>query len=152
MLFRSNINSVAFNVVDLKSLMFGSTASMLINPQSIAKLNLLYAGELNKGLTLPIDLFIRKLTHEGRIRCGCIFPFVTSVRLDHIVATDISRDYHQMSALAAHLARYSFFVGADMNLCRNYAGKYLPLPQPDAQGQILNHLLAFSLTDSYKAP
>jgi len=147
-----NISSVAFSVVNLQGLMFGSTASFLVNGASIKKLNDLYAGELARGASLPIDLFIRKLTHDGVIKTGCIFPFVTSVRLDHIVETDIVRSYHQVSALAAHLARYSFFVGADFKLCRDYLDKYLPLPSGDAQSQILNHLLAFSLTDDYKAP
>ena len=147
-----NITSTSFSVVDLKGLIFGSTTSFLVNKQSIKKLHDLYAGEIARGASLPIDLFIRKLCGEGTLKVGCIFPFVTSVRLDHIIETDIARNYHQVSALAAHLARYSFFIGADFAKCQEYLEKYMPLPQGDKHAQILDHLLAFSLTDNYKAP
>jgi hypothetical protein len=149
---RGNITNAAFSVADLRGLIFGSTTSFLVNGNSIKKLHDLYAEELACGASLPIDLFIRKLTGDGAIKTGCIFPFVTSVRLDHIVETDIARSSHQLSALAAHLARYSFFIGADLNKCREYLGRYLPLVSQDAHAEILNHLLAFSITDAYRAP
>ena len=147
-----NIAKVAFSVVDLKGLLFGSTSSYMVNKNSIRKLHELYRHEISNEPRTSNDLFIRRLCHEGALKVGCLFPFATSVRLDHIVETDINRDYHQMSALAVHLARYSFFVGADMRKCQEYLDKFMPLPpQTDRHAQILSHLLAFSLTGNYRS-
>ena len=146
------IVSTAFSVIDLKGLIFGSTASFLVSKNAVQKLHDFHAQELARGLSLPIDLFIRKLCNDGVIKVGCIFPFVTSVRFEHVVDNDIARAKPQLSALAADIARYAFFIGADFAKCRDYLNKYMPLPAGDEQTQILSHLLAFSLTDDYKAP
>src|SRR5580704_1320494 len=63
-----NIASTSFSIVDLKTLLFGSTTSFLVNQQSIEKLHDLYAKEMAKGPSLPVDLFIRKLCSEGTIK------------------------------------------------------------------------------------
>jgi len=66
--------------------------------------------------------------------------------------TDIVRPYHELSALAAHLARYSFFIGADFDKCLEYLDKSMPLPPlDDKHTRILTHLLGFSLTDGYRS-
>jgi hypothetical protein len=135
----------------LKGLLFGSASSYLVSKKSIGKLHDLLDKEIKSEPKQSIDLFIRRMCNEGVLKVGCMFPFVTSVRLDHIVETDIDRSYHQMSALAAHLARYSFFIGADLDKCREYLDKYLPIAaQTDKHTEILKHLLAFSLTDAYR--
>lgn len=146
------ISKVAFSVVNLKGLIFGSTTSYLVNKNSIQKVYDLYAGEIASEPRYPIDLFIRKMSDEGQLKAGCLFPFITSVRLDEIVETDIARPYHQLSALATHLARYSFFIGADFDKCIEYLDKFMPLPPPgDKHMKILTHLLSFSLTDNYRS-
>ena len=145
------ITKAMFSVVNLKGLIFGSTSSYLVNKKSIRKVHDLYREEITHEPRQSIDLFIRKMSDEGALKVGCLFPFVTSVRLDHIVETDIVRPYHGMSALAVHLARYSFFVDADFAHCREYLDKFLPLSSNnDSHTAILAHLLAFSLTDRYR--
>ncbi len=147
------ITKVAFSVINLKGLIFGSTSSYLVNKNSIRKIHDLYRRELTNEPRQPIDLFVRKLCSEGALKVGSMFPFVTSVRLDHIVETDIVRPYHEMSALATHLARYSFFIDADFAQCHEYLNQFMPLPSAqDSHMKILTHLLAFSLTDNYRAP
>ncbi|MGB9153848.1 MAG: glycosyltransferase family 25 protein [Alphaproteobacteria bacterium] len=146
------IVQAAFTVINMKGLMFGSTSSYFVNKTSIQKVYDAYAHEITHEPRQSIDLFIRKLSDEGELKVGCVFPFVTSVHLDHIVETDIARPYHEMSALAAHLGRYSFFIGADLNKCEEYLRKLMPLPpQPDQHTRILNHLLCYSMTDNYRA-
>jgi GR25 family glycosyltransferase involved in LPS biosynthesis len=145
------ISKAVFTVINLKDQLFGSTSSYLVNKNSIKKVHDLYEQEITNEPRKSIDLFIRRMSNEEALKVGCIFPFVTSVRLDHIVETDIVRPYHEMSALATHLARYSFFIGADFDLCQGYLDKYMPLPsQVDKHTQILRHLLMFSLTDKYR--
>ncbi len=146
------IVKVAFSVINLKGLIFGSTSSYLVNKKSIRKIHDMYHRELTSEPCQPIDLFVRKLCNEGALKIGCLFPFVTSVQLDHIVETDIVRPYHEMSALATHLARYSFFIDADFDQCQHYLDTYLPVPRSaDQHAGILAHLLAFSLTDGYRS-
>jgi hypothetical protein len=146
------IVKAVFSVINLKGLLFGSTSSYLVNKNSIAKVQGLYEREINSEPRQSIDLFIRKMSNDGVLKVGCLFPFVTSVRLDHIVETDIVRDYHGVSALATHIARYAFFIDADFDKCDAYLEKFMPLPQDgDRQTKILNHLLAFSLTDGFRA-
>jgi GR25 family glycosyltransferase involved in LPS biosynthesis len=148
---KGRITKAIFSVVNLKGLLFGSTSSYLVNKGSIKKVHDAYHDEITNEPRQSIDLFIRRMSNEGRLKVGCLFPFVTSVRLDHIVETDIDRSYHEMSALATHLARYSFFIGADFNKCQEYLDKFMPLPAvSDQHTKILNHLLAFSLTDRYR--
>ena len=91
-----------FNVIDLKDTPFGSMSSYLVNKNSIRKLHDLYAHEIANAPQKSIDLFIRDLAIKGTLKVGCLFPFVTSVRLDEIVETDIVRPYHEKSALAVH--------------------------------------------------
>ena len=146
------VTKARFTILDLKTLLFGSTSSYLVNKNSIKKLHDLYEKEITHEPRQSIDLFIRQLCNEGALKVGCLFPFVTSVRLDHIVETDIARDYHEMSALATHLARYSFFIDADLDKCQHYLNTYMPVPaNPDKHTRILTHLLAFSLTDKYRS-
>jgi GR25 family glycosyltransferase involved in LPS biosynthesis len=141
----------SYSVAALKGLPFGSTSSYMVNKDSIQKLHDLYAQQIVNEPSASNDLFIRALNEAGLIKVGCIFPFVTSVRLDHIIATDIERNYHKASALAAHLGRYSFFIGADFDKAREDLNTYLPLPPAnDPTAQVLSHVLAFSLTDNYR--
>jgi GR25 family glycosyltransferase involved in LPS biosynthesis len=149
---QGNISHNAFSIFDLKNIPFGSTSSYLVNPSSIQKLHDLYAEAITHEPRQSNDLFIRDMSTQGVLKVGCLFPFVTSVSLDEIVDTDIIRSYHQASALAAHMARYAFFVDADFDKCQEYINKYLALPPTtDKITKILNHLLAFSLTDQYRS-
>ena len=147
------VTQAAFSVINLNGLLFGSTTSYFVNKASIRKVAALFSYELRHQPRQPVDLFIRRLANENILKVGCLFPFVTTVRLDHILETDISRDYHDVSALAAHLGRYSFYIDADHDKAQALLERCMPLPETtDKQTAILRHLLAFSLTDRYKAP
>jgi hypothetical protein len=91
-----------YTVIDLKTRFFASTSSFLVHKNSIAKLYNLLHEEIELGPRKPIDLFIRDKVHEGKIRAGCIFPFITSIKLDHIFKTTISNRYEcNLSVLAS---------------------------------------------------
>lgn len=148
---KGQVSQTDLNVVDMKDVGFASTASMIISPRSIRKLHDLYAAELAKGPDTPVDLFIRRKTDEGVIKVGCIFPFVTSVRLEHhVFDTTIRGQDILLSELAGNIARQAFFIECDWNKCREYLAKYLPLPPGDAQLQILTHILGFSLDEKFR--
>jgi autotransporter strand-loop-strand O-heptosyltransferase len=146
------ISDVKFDVIDLKNTAHAAaTASYLINNGSIRKLFGLYEKELRKGPRVPIDILIRDKANEGAINVGCIFPFVTSVRLEHVLETTIGERYEMLPVLAWVIARQSFFVGCDWARCRETIAKFLPLPQDDAHWQILTSVLGFAVTDQYRS-
>ncbi len=144
------LTRLVFSVIEMKENMFASTSSFLVNQKSIRKLHDLYAGELSKGPELPLDLFIRKQASEGTLKVGCLFPFATSVKLEHTLSTTIDSRYDQLSVLAATIARQSFFIDCDWGECLEYAKKKLPLPHNDIHLQVLMHILGFSLTGRYE--
>ena len=145
------IEQVAFNVIDMRELIFGSTCSFLVNPKSIGKLLHLYEAELKSGATLPIDLYIRKLCQDGTMRVGCIFPFVTSIRPESCFATTMEKRFDELPAMAANMLRHSFFIGCDWQECLNYAERIFSQPEAsDTHRQLMIRLLNYSLMPDYK--
>ncbi|MDX2027822.1 MAG: glycosyltransferase family 25 protein [Alphaproteobacteria bacterium] len=143
------VTQAYFSVMDMKGQKFASTASFLVNPQAIGKLHHLYEAELVKGPTLPIDLYICQKAAEGVLKVGCVFPYVTSIKVALESDTTIRGSNPQLSEFAANLVRRSFFIEADLQDCLEQARKFLPLPPEDQQLQLLTHILGFSVTDKY---
>ena len=107
-----------FSVIDIKESYMGSTSSSLVHKNAIVKLYNILQQEMKIGLRKPIDLIIRDNICEGLIRAACIWPFITSIRLDHIFDTTISDRYEgNLSVLAPLLMRHSFFVECDWAKC-----------------------------------
>ncbi len=133
------------NIVDY----FASTSSYIVNPQSISKLIDIYAQELANGTKLPIDLVIQRKTREGVIRTGCLFPFVTSVRLDGITnQTILGRERDSLMGLALELLRHAFFVDCDLSEVYEHADETLPVPATDPHHRLLSRILAFFITEN----
>jgi GR25 family glycosyltransferase involved in LPS biosynthesis len=126
------------------------TSSYIVNRRSIEKLADYFLKVLKNGAPANIDLIIREATRENAIRSGCIFPFVTSIRLDGVTNNTISgRSHDALTEVLAGLGRYSFFVDCDHRALCERAASLLPLPESDAHNRLLGHLLAFSVTDKF---
>ncbi len=126
------------------------TSSYLVNYRSIPKLVDLFTRALTKGVAVNIDLVIREAAKAGRIRVGCIFPFVTTIRLEGITDNTIDgRPHDSLTEILAGLGRNSFFVDCDHGALCARAAQLLPLPEGDAHLRLLGHLLAFSVTDKF---
>ena len=94
---------------------------------------------------------IREEVRKGRIRVGCLFPFVTTVRLEGVTDNTISgREQDPLTQTAANLARYSFFVDCDHDALGEKALQLLPLPRADSHHRLLSHILAFSVTEQFR--
>lgn len=146
-----NITDTAFAVLDMRELIFASASSYLVNPASIGKLAGLLHKELMAGATMPVDLHVRKLCHQGVIRVGCIFPFVTTVDIDTSLSTMTEKRFDDLPAMAANMLRRSFFIGADWGQLCAEAGRLLPQPDAgDAHRQLMMRLLGYALTPGYK--
>ncbi|HWG78656.1 MAG TPA: glycosyltransferase family 25 protein [Stellaceae bacterium] len=149
------IVNAAFSVIDLSGRLFATTSSYLVNAKSIRKLYNVYTKEITNSPRVPIDLLIRNKAAQGIIKVGCIFPFVTSIRLNGDLDTTIAGRagigrYDKLTVLAGDIARHSFFIDGDIAKCRDYAGKLLP-PDGDAHRALLTSLLGFALGPGYQA-
>jgi len=149
------IVNASFNVIDLSGRLFATTSSYLVNAKSIRKLYNIYTKEITNSPRVPIDLLIRNKAAQGIIKVGCIFPFVTTVRLDGDLDTTIAGRaeigrHDKLTVLAGDLARQSFFIDGDIAKCREYAEKLLP-PDSDAHRALLTRLLGFAIGPGYQA-
>jgi len=142
--------STAFSIIDMGDIDFASTCSFLVNGQSIGKLATLYEAELKKGAETAIDVFINKLSHNGDIKVGCLFPFITSIRPESCDQSTI-HNRRAVSTFADHMLRHSFFIGCNFEQSLKETTRTLPqLKSSDLQGQIHRRLMEYSLTTEYR--
>ncbi|HEX9491129.1 MAG TPA: glycosyltransferase family 25 protein [Stellaceae bacterium] len=150
------IVNAAFNVIDLAGLLFATTSSYLVNAKSIRKLYNIYTKEITNSPRVPIDLLIRAKAAQGVIKVGCIFPFITSIRLDGGLDTTIADRaeigrHDKLTVLAGDIARQSFFVEASLSKCRDFADKFLAPPPGDTHHALLTSILGFAIGSGYRA-
>lgn len=144
------IARVAFQTLDVQSVSFHSASSYVVNKKSFAKIAALYDAEIAAGIRAPVDDFLHLQAKVGAIRSGCVFPFITSVRVEHTldstvrIKPDVTRKF-----TATNIGRYSFFIDCDWQTCQRLMDTYIPPPPADDRhAQLLSRLLAFSLTTS----
>jgi GR25 family glycosyltransferase involved in LPS biosynthesis len=140
-----------FTVIDLKESYIGATSSFLVHKNAIAKLYNILQQEMKIGLHKPLDLFIRDKIREGLISAACIFPFITSIRLDHLVTSTISeRSEHDLSLLALSLIRHSFFIECDWAKCNQLIVDHFIPNKQDMHQTLLSFVFNFVLSDRFK--
>ena len=103
-----------FRIVDVARLNYYGAASYLVNPRAVARLVSLYEAEWKAGPGMAVDFFLRQEIAAGRLRGGCILPFVTTVELEETVRTQSGRSDTATTPYAFGLLRQSFFAGRDM--------------------------------------
>jgi hypothetical protein len=125
----------------------------VIHRNAIVKLYNLLQQEIKVGPRYPIDLLIREKVYAGEIRAGCIFPFITSIRLENMFDSTI-RDPNKgdLSGLAMMLLRHSFFVECDWAKCNELAVHYLTPDKQDMHETLLSHVFDFFLSDRFTLP
>lgn len=126
-----------------------TSTSYLVNGRSIKKLLSVYDQVLANGAREPIDIMLRKKGQAGALRVGCLFPFLTSIRLDGTTTTISERGNDDRSVLAINLARHSFFVDRDIAALLAYADKVFS-PPADPHSLLLSRLLAFNLSPEFR--
>jgi len=140
-----------FQVLDLAERNFASSSSFLVNRNSVSKLCDLCRQHLESGLTLPIDLLLRNLVLEGKLRAACIFPFVTSVRPDTLTVMDMHGRYRSnLSVLVSFLLRYSFFVDCDWERCVAMLPGSSLCDESDPHRKVILSVIKFRLFGDYQ--
>jgi hypothetical protein len=140
-----------FQVLDLSDRNFASAASFLVNGNSLPKVCDFYRRHLESGLTLPIDLLLRNLVLEGKLRAACIFPFVTSVRPETLAVMDMQGRYKSnLSVLVSFLLRYSFFVHCDWDKCMALLPRESVCDESDPHRRVIMSVFKFRLFGDYQ--
>lgn len=148
--------NVAYSVMDMRQTYLCCASSYFVGPASVGKVADILERELAAGPQVMHDILFRKLALSGKLRIGCCFPFATSVRLEHIMATTIvgrEAQIGNLSVLASALLRYSFFVEHDL---QNYAKRFVEAlrdgteRKPDKHQELLMAVLEFMLSERYQ--
>jgi len=148
---QGKIESAAFNVLNVCNRPYASTSSFLVNRRSIGKIHDIFAHELLNGTGNPVDLIIRDFNHRGRLKVGCIFPFVTSVRLGNSFSSTVDPRADREPELAVDIARVLFFIESNWDQCQSYLDRYAAKPAAeDRLAAMLGQLLTYSLSDAYR--
>ncbi|MFO1198677.1 MAG: glycosyltransferase family 25 protein [Burkholderiaceae bacterium] len=102
-------------LVDLgRDYLFGAT-SYLVGPGGARRLLALADEELGRGPAVPFDDMIQAAARGGRLRVGCLFPFVTTVDLETAKASSAERaDETPGYMRVEHLVRHSLFARRDL--------------------------------------
>lgn len=141
---------------------YACTASYVLNRRSIGKVYHILTRVIDDGMRLPVDLAIRAAAVAGKLRIGCLFPFVTSCRIDEISNNTIPRAASQLTRLLLQMGRHSFATDADHpKLCRQAAallgsatdrsGTARVEQSDDSHRRLLDLILAFCASPLYQA-
>jgi len=145
------VERVTFNVLNMRNFTYASTSSYLVNRNSIKKLHDIFKEELLHNPGNPVDLVIRDKNYSGMLNVGCIFPFVTTVRLDNSFASTIDPRLDREPELAVDIARMIFFIESNWDQCQAYLNRYAPPPPShDPLASMLGQLLTHSLSSKYR--
>ena len=136
------------------------TTSYIVNCRSISTLVDVLRQCLGSDAAVPIDIAIRNAACEGKIRVGCLFPFVTTCRIDNTVQSTIGRQENdRLSRILLQLGRNSFFVDCDHAALSDLASKLVggaihDLPSVSAPNQefhrhLLDQILTFCASERY---
>lgn len=148
-----------YMMMNMANMNFAGLTSYIVHPAALDRVVDACRRELEKGPELPIDLFFRQMIHGRQWRAACVFPFLSTIRLEHAAETTIAgREQTAASALAMALLRYSFYVDRDLDAA---AREFLPLLRgkgdamaapagPIGHHAFVMHILDFILSDRYK--
>jgi len=147
-------NAMSFQVLDIKTWYRGLTSSYFVMPDAIEKMRAALARGLAAGPARPLDLFIRDEAHAGRLRLGCVFPFITTpFHPDGALPTTMaSREPNAaVSRAVLSLISYSFFIDRDLSKLPPALNDRLAATD-DEHRKLLSGVLNFVLSSPEYAP
>jgi GR25 family glycosyltransferase involved in LPS biosynthesis len=137
-----------FEVRDITSTYQCGTTSYVVGQTSKARvLSALRAG-IDSGL--PCDLLLRREARAGRLKLGCVFPFVTSFQFEFESTRKGQDQKTRDSKRAFDLLRYSFFVDCDHALAEKMAAALQPA-SADPHQKLIAGVLGFVASDQFVA-
>jgi predicted nucleotidyltransferase len=125
------------------SYLFGSASKEDMQPLSDVDIAVYFSHGTSDFFTDP-DL------REGLIRAAWIFPFITSIRLDHLVTSSIfDRSEFNLSLPAFSLLRHSFFIECAWAKCNQLIFDHFAPIKQDMHHALLSHVFNFVLSGRY---
>ena len=143
------VSAEQLQILDLGPSYQGGATSYVIAPRSAGRLAALMEAEWARGPTVPVDSFIKSEAEAGRLRVGCVFPFVTTVDLESSWISDADRDELQGRPLLELLIRYAFFVRRDIPAARPVLDRVLgqlPAPEKSDAIELCSRIVEYYLT------
>jgi GR25 family glycosyltransferase involved in LPS biosynthesis len=102
-------------IMDITSNYLFGTTSYLAQPSGMKRVVAVLDEEWRRGPTIPLDRVMQAAARAGRLRIGCLFPFVTSLDLHLNSLSEAKRAERTDDILVQSLLRYSFYVNADID-------------------------------------
>ncbi len=133
-------------ILDLSQMSFAGTTAYLVNPLALPNL----VGLLNDGLSFdqPVDLLLRRLIHEGRLKGRALFPFATTVSA-HSLSSQIQTSSTETTDLAWTLFRQLTWMECDIEalypLCNRLSSAH-----PDPESSVMGVITAALVSPQFK--
>jgi hypothetical protein len=105
-------------LMDLTQIFFAAFQSYVVGVNSIDRVLQCYQQEIANGLKTPVDIFIQQRVIAGKLRAACVFPFLTSIRIEDISNSTIRSEGGGASEIVMAVLRYLFFVGRDLDYAK----------------------------------
>jgi GR25 family glycosyltransferase involved in LPS biosynthesis len=135
-----------FEVRDITSTYQCGMTSYLVGAANRARVMSALRAGLSSGL--PCDLLMRREARAGRLKLGCVFPFVTSFDLELESSRKGQDQKARASKQAFDLLRYSFFVDCDYVLAERTAASLQPA-SADPHQKLIASVLSFVASDRF---
>ena len=141
-------------IIDQAQVFHAAFQSYVIGAKSVDRVLALYRQEIASGIKTPVDIFVQQQVLAGRLRAACVFPFVTSFRLEDVLTSTIADQAEragQPTIMVMAVLRYLFFLGCDLD----YAKKILDVAtssnrtKTDARHALIVQATEFVMSDDF---
>jgi GR25 family glycosyltransferase involved in LPS biosynthesis len=138
-------------ILDLAGQNFSCLTSYVVGPRALERVHALLRQELERGPTLPVDLFLRNCVLQGQLRAACAVPFVTSFDFDDIARSTIVEGVGARPSVAVLAAlRYSFYAKRDLARANALMDAAIGTQRPDSHRALMARAAEFVLSDAFK--
>lgn len=136
----------ATELLDLAKMNFAGSSAYVVNPTALEKVVTLLHQPVS--LDEPLDLYLRRLIHQGALRAWVLFPFVTTLS-DGSLNSNVQLDNTSGTDLAWTLFRRLIWANRDIEdlypLCNQLASQH-----PDPESSILGVITAALLSPQFR--
>ena len=144
-----------FDVLDISTWTFTCLSSYFVSAATVPKLIAALDKAWEEGPVEAVDETMRSLANAGVFRVGCVFPFISTVGVDELLATTITQrptHKHDVAILASGLLRQAFYFDADLSQLRPHLdriGANIHVSSGDPRLDLLTKVCAFAITSDH---
>lgn len=132
------------SLIDLSDKIYASTAAYIINHKSIGKIHKLLSEQTS--LDVPIDIYLRMLTHSGLIKSFVSLPFITSLAKTSS-ESNIQVNEHAYTELLWHTYRKFTWLEADHDSIKPSIQKIMKSPIDEDESNLVALISGFFRKD-----